>query len=116
MALHVDEATLKSGKPHHSQGRNQAGRTLEDFVTQEHPPGEEAEAFGTLASRLENCGLIRRVNGACRAIRPDLTEHALRMFSNGRAVTERVVRASFSPLDAKEQAALGEMLEKLLTQ
>jgi len=31
------------------------------------------QAFGTLAARLEARGLIRRVNGPGRAIRPELT-------------------------------------------
>src|ERR1700744_768981 len=65
------------------------------------------QAFGTLAARLEARGLIRRVNGVGRAIRPELTPEGVRVFEQGRTVTERVVRASFSPLDADERAALG---------
>jgi DNA-binding MarR family transcriptional regulator len=72
------------------------------------------QAFGTLAARLEARGLIRRVNGAGRAIRPELTPEGKRAFAEGRKVTERVVREAFAPLDADERAALGGMLERLL--
>ena len=73
------------------------------------------QAFGTLAARLESGGLIRRVNGAGRAIRPELTEEGERVFAEGRVLTERAARASFAPLDASERAALSGMLERLLT-
>lgn len=72
------------------------------------------QAFGTLAARLEARGLIRRVPGPGRAIRPELTEEGERVFRAGAAVTERVVRASFSPLDESELDALGDMLQRLL--
>src|ERR1700712_4355740 len=72
------------------------------------------QAFGTLATRLEARGLIRRVNGAGRAIRPELTVEGERVFAAGGEVTERVVRASFAPLSADERAVLGGMLERLL--
>jgi DNA-binding MarR family transcriptional regulator len=72
------------------------------------------QAFGTLAARLEARGLIRRVKGRGRAIRPELTPEGERVFAAGREVTERVVRQSFSPLDADERAVLGEMLQRLL--
>src|SRR6201994_3482355 len=38
------------------------------------------QAFGTLAARLEARGLIRRVNGVGRAIRPELTPEGVRVF------------------------------------
>ena len=74
------------------------------------------QAFGTLAARLETRGLIRRVSGVGRAIRPELTPEGERVYAEGSVVTERVVRESFSPLSWAEQAALGEMLERLLNQ
>jgi DNA-binding MarR family transcriptional regulator len=55
------------------------------------------------------------VNGAGRAIRPELTPEGERVFAEGRAVTGRVLRESFAPLDAAERAELGGMLERLLT-
>ncbi|MES2169747.1 MAG: MarR family transcriptional regulator [Actinomycetota bacterium] len=74
------------------------------------------QAFGTLAARLEARGLIRRVSGAGRAIRPELTPEGERVFADGRALTERVVSTSFAPLDAGERAVLSDMLERLLAE
>ncbi len=72
------------------------------------------QAFGTLAARLEARGLINRGAGTGRAIRLELTEEGERVFAAGERVTEKVVRASFSPLNADEQTMLGGMLERLL--
>lgn len=74
------------------------------------------QAFGTLAARLEARGLIRRVSGPGRAIRPELTAEGERVFEAGRVATEKVVTASFSALDDTERAALGDMLERLLAE
>ncbi|MFJ9032889.1 MarR family winged helix-turn-helix transcriptional regulator [Streptomyces sp. NPDC102274] len=72
------------------------------------------QAFGTLAARLEARGLIRRVAGAGRAIRPELTPEGERVFTEGREITEEVARTSFSTLGADELAVLGDILERLL--
>lgn len=72
------------------------------------------QAFGTLAARLEARGLIRRVAGAGRAIRPELTPEGERVFAEGREITERVARKAFSALGADELAVLGDILERLL--
>ena len=72
------------------------------------------QAFGTLAARLEARGLIRRVSSTGRAIRPELTPEGERVFLEGRAVTERILRQSFGPLDAGERATLADMLQRLL--
>jgi len=72
------------------------------------------QAFGTLAARLEARGLIRRVSGAGRAIRPELTAEGERVFLEGRRLMERVVGESFAPLDEGERALLAELLERLL--
>lgn len=74
------------------------------------------QAFGTLAARLESRGLIRRVSGGGRAVRPELTPEGERVFAAGRALMERVVEASFAPLDDAERAAFGGMLERLLAE
>lgn len=72
------------------------------------------QAFGTLATRLEARGLIRRVGGAGRAIRPELTDEGERVREEGARLTAAVSRRSFAVLDAAEQAALSGMLERLL--
>lgn len=74
------------------------------------------QAFGTLAMRLEARGLIRRVAGPGRAVRPELTAEGERVYAAGREVTERVVQESFGPLDDEERALLGGMLERLLAE
>ncbi|WP_375389125.1 MarR family winged helix-turn-helix transcriptional regulator [uncultured Amnibacterium sp.] len=72
------------------------------------------QAFGTLATRLEERGLIRRVAGAGRAIRPELTSDGMRVFEEGREITRRVSAAAFAPLDDAERRALSDMLQRLL--
>lgn len=72
------------------------------------------QAFGTLAARLEARGLIRRTNGVGRAIRLQLTAEGERVFAQGRIVTERLVRESFSVLEPDERAAFAHMLQRLL--
>lgn len=71
------------------------------------------QAFGTLATRMEARGLIRRV-GAGRAIRPELTPEGERVRAEGARLTEQVVERSFSPLDDTEREAFGDMLQRLL--
>lgn len=72
------------------------------------------QAFGTLAARLEARGLIRRVAGPGRAIRPELTPDGERVVAEGREITERVARKAFSALAADELAVFREILERLL--
>lgn len=74
------------------------------------------QAFGTLAARLEQRGLIRRTTGTGRAIRPELTAEGKRLFLEGRAITEQVVGESFASLDEDERAQLGDLLQRLLAQ
>lgn len=72
------------------------------------------QAFGTLATRLEARGLIRRTGGVGRAIRPELTADGERVREEGARITAGVIGASFAPLDEQERAALGDMLTRLL--
>ena len=72
------------------------------------------QAFGTLATRLEARGLIQRVNGTGRAIRPELTYEGERIFLEGLKVTREVSSEIFGPLDTGERAALDGMLRRLL--
>ena len=71
------------------------------------------QAFGTLATRLEARGLIRRV-GAGRAIRPELTPEGERVFEEGSKLTMQASSRAFAPLDDNERGVLGGMLERLL--
>ena len=72
------------------------------------------QAFGTLAARLEARGLIRRVTGAGRAIRPELTPEGERVRAAGQKILDGMLRQRFAPLDENEREALGGMLRRLL--
>ncbi len=72
------------------------------------------QAFGTLANRLLDRGLIRREAGEGRAIRHRLTPAGERMLESGLAVADGVLAASFAPLDAAERRQLHALLTKML--
>ena len=72
------------------------------------------QAFGTLANRLVDRGLILRETGEGRAIRHRLTPEGERMLAAGFAVADGVLAASFAPLDATERAQLHALLTKML--
>ena len=73
------------------------------------------QAFGTLTSRMEARGLIRRTSGPGRAIRPELTPEGERVLAVGTEAIEGVLRASFQRLSAAERATFGEMLARLVS-
>jgi DNA-binding MarR family transcriptional regulator len=72
------------------------------------------QAFGTLANRLVDRGLIQRDAGPGRAIRHGLTAEGERVLAAGFAVADRVLAASFAPLDAAERRQLHALLTKVL--
>ena len=72
------------------------------------------QAFGTLANRLLDRGLIRREAGEGRAIRHRLTADGERVLEAGFAVADGVLAASFAPLDAAERRQLHALLAKML--
>jgi DNA-binding MarR family transcriptional regulator len=72
------------------------------------------QAFGTLATRMIERGLISRVTSDGRAIHHVITEkgHALRRKAD--KILERVLEKSFAPLSASELATLDELLIRVL--
>ena len=72
------------------------------------------QSFGTLANRMVDRGLIRRVAGDGRAILHHLAPEGERLLEAGRAVAERVLAASFAPLTRAERQQLQALLAKLL--
>ena len=73
------------------------------------------QAFGALAGRMVERGLIERVPGPGRAVRHRLTEHGRQVRHAGGEVMERVVTASFAPLTPAERETFGTLLNRLLT-
>ncbi len=72
------------------------------------------QAFGTLANRLVDRGLVHREAGEGRAIRHRLTPEGERVLEAGFAVADRVLAASFAPLSAAERRQLLALLAKML--
>ncbi len=72
------------------------------------------QAFGTLAIRMIERGLIERVPGPGRAVRHQITQkgHQLRVAAD--AVVEGVLAASFASLSPDELAVFDALLVKIL--
>ena len=72
------------------------------------------QSFGTLANRMVERGLIERVAGEGRAILHHLTPEGQRLLKASDVVTERVLAASFAPLNKGERQQLQGLLAKML--
>ncbi len=72
------------------------------------------QSFGSLATRMVDRGLIERVPGPGRAVRHRLTERGEEVRRAGQARADRVLRKSFTPLDAAQLDTLGDLLDLLL--
>ncbi len=70
------------------------------------------QAFGTLATRMIDRGLIERVPGPGRAVRHRLTDEGRSLRRAGEKIVDRVLAESFAGLSQKQLAAF----DKLLTQ
>ncbi|MEO6084946.1 MAG: MarR family transcriptional regulator [Umezawaea sp.] len=73
------------------------------------------QAFGTLANRMINRGLIERVPAPGRAVRHQLTKRGLELRRAGDEIVERVIARSFAPLTQEQINQLDELLKILLT-
>jgi len=71
------------------------------------------QAFGTLASRLVDQGLIVRTPGHGRRVEHDLTEAGSAMYEAGGRVVDRVLTQSFGDLDDAERATLLDLLARI---
>ena len=72
------------------------------------------QSFGALANRMVDRDLIRRVAGEGRAILHHLTPEGERMLAVGSKVVDRLLTASFAPLNKTERQQLQALLAKLL--
>jgi DNA-binding MarR family transcriptional regulator len=68
------------------------------------------QSFGTLATRLENQGLIRRTPGKGRVVEHRLTAAGEKMLVAGAAVARDVAARAFAALSKTELAKLHELL------
>ncbi|MDR6169902.1 MarR family transcriptional regulator [Curtobacterium sp. SORGH_AS_0776] len=72
------------------------------------------QAFGTLATRLVERGLIVRTAGHGRRIEHALTDEGRERLQSGRRVAEEVLSELFAPLDEPGRGALAVLLGTLL--
>ncbi len=72
------------------------------------------QAFGALASRMIDRGLIERVPGPGRAVRHRLTAKGVELRRAGSGMVDEVLGASFAPLSRARLAAFDETLVDLL--
>ena len=72
------------------------------------------QAFGTLTTRLLKLGYVDRQSGTGRVVTHSLTPSGKAMLSQGHTIMQRVLTASFAPLNDAERATLSELLTKLL--
>jgi DNA-binding MarR family transcriptional regulator len=72
------------------------------------------QAFGTLATRLVERGLIERREGDGRAIRHHLTREGETLMKQSTPVVERVLSESFSALSAHELEVLHKLVARVL--
>jgi DNA-binding MarR family transcriptional regulator len=72
------------------------------------------QAFGTLAGRMVERGLIEREQGPGRAVRHRLTERGQALRREGQAVLEGVLSESFAALTPAELETFDALLQKLV--
>jgi DNA-binding MarR family transcriptional regulator len=85
--------------------------SLHDLAVLTH---QSDQAFGTLAQRMIERGLIARVEGPGRAVRHRLTDRGEQLRHACDGVVDRVIKDSLSALDAPELAQLDALLAKAL--
>jgi DNA-binding MarR family transcriptional regulator len=71
------------------------------------------QAFGTLAVRMVDRGLIQRIDGPGRAARHRITVKGARLLAAGGVIADEVLAESFAGLSARQRDALGDLLDIL---
>ncbi|MGA9113838.1 MAG: MarR family winged helix-turn-helix transcriptional regulator [Candidatus Dormiibacterota bacterium] len=72
------------------------------------------QAFGALAGRMVERGLIERVAGRGRAVHHRITPRGRRLLAEAGPVVDEVLAASLGALTAPELDILGDLLERLV--
>lgn len=75
---------------------------------------QSAQAFGTLAQRMIDRGMLDREPGAGRVIHHRLTKEGERLRVAGQKLLDKVTRQSFAPLAQAELDQLGALLQRVL--
>lgn len=71
------------------------------------------QACGTLAARMADRGLIRRLGGPGRAVRHGVTPMGRRLLAQGGAVADAVFAESFDGLSARQLDLLASLLDQV---
>jgi DNA-binding MarR family transcriptional regulator len=74
------------------------------------------QSFGTLATRLEAHGFVRREPGKGRRTLHHLTPEGRRVLANAGAVAQKVRKSLFAPLPEADREALQRILAALLAE
>jgi DNA-binding MarR family transcriptional regulator len=72
------------------------------------------QAFGSLATRMTERGLIERVAGPGRAVHHRLTDRGEQLREAGQTLVSKVITESFAPLTPAQLTQLGDLLHQLL--
>ena len=72
------------------------------------------QAFGTLAGRMVDRGLIERISGPGRAVRHRLTDQGDALRRSGNTIVNRVLTESFGALTPEELDTFDALLRQLL--
>lgn len=71
------------------------------------------QAFGALAGRMIDRGLLERIEGPGRAIRHRITSRGQALLEQGSTVVDEVLTESLAPLTARQLNMLGDLLDRL---
>jgi DNA-binding MarR family transcriptional regulator len=71
------------------------------------------QAFGTLAARMVDRGLIERLDRPGRAVRHGITRKGAKLLAGGSAIADVVLAASFAPLNPRQLNTLADILDVL---
>jgi DNA-binding MarR family transcriptional regulator len=71
-------------------------------------------AFGTLANRMVERGLIKRVDGAGRAVRHRITSKGRKVLEASYGIVDRTLETSLAGLSPDQQQTLGDLIARVL--
>ncbi|MEH3153879.1 MAG: MarR family transcriptional regulator [Gordonia paraffinivorans] len=72
------------------------------------------QAFGTLARRMEERGLVERTSGPGRVVRLVMTDAGRDLLEEGRGVVDEVLESTVGHLSQRELDQLGSLLARVL--